>query len=114
MEIFGKGQSDSGRKIIAAENAPESVYSRLLIIDDLITEADTKFEAIQAAESLGYKLAGVAVLIDREQGGAKQLEARGYPLHAALKITKLLDYYLESSQITQKVFSSIQTYRLNQ
>ncbi len=55
-----------------------------LVIDNLVTHADSKLEAIRVLEDNGLKVRDVAVLIDREQGEPEQLAAAGYTLHAAL------------------------------
>lgn len=99
FQIFGKAETGSGRKIVAAPDAPRGDGMRLEILDDLITEADTKFEAIEVASKLGYKIVGVGVLVDRQQGGTEQLMAKGYSVHAALLISKAFEYYYKRQKI---------------
>lgn len=65
----------------------------VLLIDDLVTRADSKLETITILENAGLKVSDVVVLVDREQGGAKQLAEAGYKLHAAFRFSQLLDYY---------------------
>jgi orotate phosphoribosyltransferase len=65
----------------------------VLVIDDLVTHADSKLEAIAVLESAGLVVHDVAVLVDREQGGAAQLAAAGYTLHTAVTLHQLLDYW---------------------
>lgn len=73
----------------------------VLVYDDLITTGESKFEAIAPLEQEGLVVKDIVVLIDREQGGKKQLEARGYALHAVLTITQLLDALRDEGKITQ-------------
>lgn len=80
---------------------------RVVLIDDLITSADSKFEAIKILEQLGLKVIDVVVLIDREQEGARELIKKGYCLHAAMKRSQMLNYYLEEKIITREVFEDI-------
>jgi len=83
---------------------------RVLIIDDVISGGDTKFEAIKAVEDAGYKVAGVVVLIDREQGGSEELEKRGYKVISVFKLSKLLLFYLATSRIFRNNFEEIMGY----
>jgi orotate phosphoribosyltransferase len=82
----------------------------LIIVDDLVTHAGTKVEAIKAAESLGYKVIGIALLFDREQGGAEGLRKMGYQVYSALKLSDTLKYYLEKNKISQEKYNQIQEY----
>ena len=71
----------------------------VLLVDDLVTLADSKFEAISLLEENGLKVHDVAVLINREQGGVRELEKRGYACHVAYQLRELLRFYLEVGKI---------------
>jgi len=71
-----------------------------LVVDDLVTGADSKLEAIKVLEDNGLIVKDVAVVFDREQGGADQLAEKGYILHAALKIKSVLRFYADEGKIT--------------
>ena len=62
-----------------------------LIIDDLITTGGSKFETIEPFEASGLKITDFLVLVDREQGGGRILEEKGYKLHSIIGINELLD-----------------------
>lgn len=83
---------------------------RVLLVDDLITRADSKFEAIRTLEAAGLIVRDVAVLVDREQGGAAQLRERGYALHAACTLRELLDEYLETKRINRTTYDQVLAY----
>lgn len=83
---------------------------RVLVIDDLITQADTKLEAIQALVSRGLVIAGVLVLVDRQQGGRPQLEKAGYQLYAVFTLDELLDHYAECGYITASKAKKVRDY----
>lgn len=83
---------------------------RVLLVDDLITRADSKLEAIRTLEAAGLIVRDVAVLVDREQGGAAQLHARGYALHAACTLHELLDEYLATDKIDRAKYDEVLTY----
>jgi uridine monophosphate synthetase len=72
----------------------EGVYAEgdtALIIDDLITTGDSKFETIEPFQAAGLKIKDFVVLVDREQGGKRILEEKGYNLHSVIGINELLD-----------------------
>jgi orotate phosphoribosyltransferase len=82
----------------------------VLVIDDVVTGADSKLEAIQTLEANGLAVRDVAVLIDREQGGPAAIAAAGYTLHAAVTVSQLLGYWRESGGITQTDYSNVRAY----
>jgi len=81
-----------------------------LLVDDLITKADSKLETISALEENGLKVQDVVVLVDREQGGVQELEKRGYACHIGFKLKELLKLYLESGKISRQQYEQTVTY----
>lgn len=110
VTIFDKDDNPSHHQILAHKDAPAGEGKKLLLVDDLITKGASKLEAIEVAEDLGYKISGLLVLVDREEGGRKFMESKGYKLYAALKLGDLLDYYLEKKMITSEQFEEIYGY----
>ena len=51
-----------------------------LIVEDLITSGSSVFETIEPLEHEGLKITDIVVLVDREQGGKKHIEGKGYNL----------------------------------
>jgi len=70
-----------------------------LIIDDLITTGDSKFETIEPFKSAGLKITDFIVLVDREQGGGQLLEEKGFKLHSIIGINELLDILKEEGKL---------------
>jgi uridine monophosphate synthetase len=102
-EVKGHG---TRRAIEGAFEAGETA----LLVDDLITRGHSKLEAIEALEAADLVVRDVLVLIDREQGGAADLAERGYRLHAALKLTRLLEALRDSGRITSEQRAEVLTY----
>ena len=75
------------------------------VIDDLVTKADSKLEAIRVLEDQGLRVRDVIVLVDREQGGAEQLAEAGYTLHAAVRLSELLDIYRRTGAIDAAAYA---------
>jgi uridine monophosphate synthetase len=81
-----------------------------LVIDDLVTRAESKIEAIHVLEAHGLLVRDVAVLVDREQGGAEQLAAAGYNLHAAVTLSQLLDHWRATAGIDEATYERVREY----
>lgn len=86
------------------------VGQTILVVDDLVTLAESKLETISNIEENGLKVLDVAVLIDREQGGVEQLKRKGYTCHSAFKIRDLLKFYLSSSKISVEQYDKVISY----
>lgn len=93
-------------KIEGVYNAGEIV----LPIDDLVTDGESKIEAIKPLENAGLKVNDIIVLVDREQGAEERLKKLGYTLHSVVKISELLDIILQCDRISPKDFKSIKKY----
>lgn len=100
VEVFDK----DGRQIVRKDDRNEGKTIRL--IDDLVTKATTKLEAIKAAEEMGYIVDSFYVVVDREQGGMDVLkkELPAIDVRAAVKITQLFDFGLRTGRITREQY----------
>jgi orotate phosphoribosyltransferase len=72
----------------------------VLVVDDLITKADSKLAGISVLEDNGLVVRDLVVLIDREQGGVEALHEKGYACHCAFRLTDLLSYYSQNGMIS--------------
>jgi orotate phosphoribosyltransferase len=82
----------------------------VLLVDDLITRGDSKLEAVAPLEAAGLRVKDVLVLIDREQGGRRDLAQHGYRLHAILRLTQILDVLQETTHITPAQYTEVVAY----
>lgn len=83
---------------------------KVLVVDDLVTMADSKLEAIGVLEENGLIVEDVAVVFDREQGGAEQLAEKRYKLHAVLKMKPTLRFYVRIGKISQEQLNRVLGY----
>ena len=107
---LGKKEESGIRKIDSVISGEHQYGQRVLLIDDLITQADTKKEAIAVCEEAGLVVAAVVVLVDREQGGPEELKEAGYSLYAVFPLSQLLDYYVEADLITPEKRDEVKEY----
>jgi len=82
----------------------------VLLVDDLITSANSKLEAIKVLEDCGLVVKDVAVVFDREQGGVNQLAEKGYVLHSVLRIKPVLKFYADVGKITPNQLERVLDY----
>ena len=70
------------------------------IVDDVATTAGTKLEALETLTAAGLVVRDVVVLVDRQAGAAEALAAHGLSLHAAARLSELLDVWCERGVLT--------------
>jgi uridine monophosphate synthetase len=80
---------------------------KVLLIDDVATRGDAKFEAIERLESVGLNVIGACVLIDREGGARETLESQGKKLMSVFKLTELLGIWREQGVMTPEQGESV-------
>ncbi|CAI5492200.1 unnamed protein product [Closterium sp. Naga37s-1] len=78
-----------------------------LVIEDLVTSGASVMETVEPLNEVGLKVTDVVVLIDREQGGAAHLAARGLRLHAALTLTHVVTALVKHGKLTNDVAESV-------
>lgn len=82
----------------------------VVVLDDLITTGGSKLAAIKPLEAAGLQVRDVVVLVDREQGGKRELAEAGYQLHSLLGLTEILMVLERQSCITSQQRSEVETY----
>jgi uridine monophosphate synthetase len=81
----------------------EGVYKQgetVVLIDDLATTAESKFEAIAQLTSVDLVVKDVVVLIDRQGGAAPALAEAGYRFHAVYSLTQLVKIWETSGRLS--------------
>lgn len=78
---------------------------KCLIIEDLVTSGASVLETVESLLAAGLKVQDVVVLIDREQGDPQTLQKHGLRLHAALKLTRIVDVLVRHGKLTEQVAS---------
>jgi orotate phosphoribosyltransferase len=73
-------------KLIEGNFAPGDT---VVVLDDVVTRGDSTIKAIESVEQAGGKVAFVAVLVDREEGGADKIRALGHKVLAAFRRVEL-------------------------
>jgi len=71
----------------------------VVLIDDVITDGASKFEAAAPFLEAGLKVKDFVIFLDREQGGADRLREKGYALHSVLRISEVLAYLQDAGRL---------------
>lgn len=96
----------------------EGIYQkgqRCLVVEDVITSGQSIFETIVPMEQEGLEVKDIVVLVDREQGGKKFIESKGYRVHSICTITSIIDELLKEGKINGAIYESVKEFiRKNQ
>ena len=71
-----------------AKNLPDG--ARVALLEDVVTTGGTLLQVIDRVEALGFEVALVATVVDRQEGGVEALAAKGYRLHSVFTREELL------------------------
>ncbi|KPJ60812.1 MAG: hypothetical protein AMJ46_04945 [Latescibacteria bacterium DG_63] len=63
---------------------------KVAIIDDVITTAGSILSAARAAEEMGCVVDRILAVVDREEGGAAEIERAGYRFDSIFKVSEIL------------------------
>jgi uridine monophosphate synthetase len=80
---------------------------KILVIDDLITNGESKLEVFDLFQQSGLVVHDAVVLIDREQGGQQRLEQEGYELHSLISVFEIIDRLRSLNQIDEKRYNEL-------
>ncbi|MEC7840165.1 MAG: orotate phosphoribosyltransferase [Chlamydiota bacterium] len=89
-------------KNYGTKKAVEGAYKtgqRCALIEDLITSGASIIETIEPLKSEGVIVKDVVVLIDRQQGGTENLQARKVSVHSVMTISDILATLLAAERI---------------
>ena len=81
-----------------------------LLIDDVVSLAYSKFEAIEKLEHAGLIVHDLLMVVDRQQGGVQALEEKGYRTHTVINLSQLLERYLETGKIDRARYDEVRRY----
>jgi uridine monophosphate synthetase len=83
---------------------------RCIVIEDLITSGSSILDTSHPLQQEGLDIKDAAVLIDREQGGRKNLAAKGISLHSVFHLTEMLNVLLQSGAITSEQHTNVKKF----
>lgn len=63
---------------------------KILLVEDVTTTGGSVLKAAEVLESLGAEIAGITVVVDREEGAEENVASRGYKFFPLLRVSELL------------------------
>lgn len=89
---------------------------KIVLIEDVVSSGASLLETIEDLGNEQLGVAGILVVIDREQGGTDLLKATGYNVQSIFTVTQLLDLLVEVGRLdeetAQKVKDFIQSHQI--
>jgi len=82
----------------------------ILFIDDVVTDGESKLEGIKPLLEGGAKVETILVVIDREQGGKKNLEKQGFQLHAVTTLSEVVQALIKTRKVSEEQAETILRY----
>ena len=82
----------------------------MLFIDDVVTDGESKLEGIKPLLEGGAKVETILVVIDREQGGKKNLEKQGFQLHAVTTLSEVVQALIKTRKVSEEQAETILRY----
>ena len=81
-----------------------------LIIDDLITTGESKFEAAEGMEKSGLKVTDFVCLIDRSYNGSEILESKGYKLTSIITVEDMIAVLGAEGKLDDKLAQKVREF----
>lgn len=75
---------------------------RAVVVDDLVTTGGSLISAAEGLRRSGCVVHDAVVLVDRLEGGGKNLGAVGITLHSYVSVKELVDVLFEAKKMTKK------------
>lgn len=111
---LNKGETPSGKRkfsVITSHRAVTKIPRlRVLLVDDLVSTATVKNQAIEAIKRAGHSVAGVAVFLDRRKTGTAKHLKDGIPCVAAVHINDMLEVYEHKKVLSKDDLAAIRRY----
>ncbi|MFN0064961.1 MAG: orotate phosphoribosyltransferase [Chlamydiales bacterium] len=88
----------------------EGIYEEgknCLVIEDLITSGKSVFETITPLEEVGLVVTDIVAFLDRQAGGRKNIEDKGYTIHTLITLSELLQVLCEENLIDQETVEAV-------
>lgn len=80
-----KGAKDHGSKRLLEGSDGIDIGSDIVVLEDVITTGGSTLKAVDILREAGFRIPGVVVLVDREEGGREALEQAGLKVESVFR-----------------------------
>ena len=101
------------KKEHGTRNAIEGIFQKdqkCLIVEDVITSGQSIFETIVPLVKEGLVVEDIVVLVDREQGGKKFIESKGFKVHSICTLRSIAEELLREQKINAAMAQSVEQF----
>lgn len=81
-----------------------------LIVEDVVTSGSNVLETARALRKEGLIVTDAVIILDREQGGSKNLEVNGVKIRSLFTMSSLVDILVKNGKITEETFVKVKNY----
>lgn len=107
---MSKWEYNGKRSIASLTGTVPASVRRAILVDDLVTKADSKVEAVKVFQDASIDVSDIVVLVDREQGGRKELVEWNCNLHSVYTISELLGIFVAVGRMQPQFRADILKY----
>lgn len=108
--LWGRvGAKDYGAHASTEGNFDEN--DTVVVLDDVITSAESKEEAAKDLEAAGLAVGGFVVTLDRNEGGAETIRKSGYQIVSCIGLLEAVRMLKENDRISSQEEEWVQQYR---
>lgn len=81
-----------------------------VIIEDVVTSGSSILETVKDLKQEGLNVTQALVIMDREQGGKKNIENSGIKMKSLYTLTQMMEYLLEADKVSQETVNKVAEY----
>ncbi|MBI2055578.1 MAG: hypothetical protein HYT42_01665 [Candidatus Sungbacteria bacterium] len=99
-----------GKSEIVSRPGERLLEGVVLLIDDVVTEAESKLEAVRAIRHRKGLVWHIGLALDREEGGVEVMARDGVTVHAVWRASELYRFFLDDQLIEQPDYDRVARY----
>lgn len=104
------------RKAYGTGKQVEGIFEpdqKCLVVEDVVTSGQSIFDTIIPLQQEGLIVEDIVALVDREQGGKKHIESKGFRFHSVCTITMIIEELLKEGKLNKETADSVYTFIRN-
>lgn len=104
------------RKAYGTKKQVEGIFEkgqRCLLVEDVVTSGQSIFETITPLQEEGLIVNDIVFIVDREQGGRKHIESKGFHCKSVCTISMIIQELLHEGKINEQTANSVYTFIKN-
>ncbi len=87
--------------------------SNCLVVEDVITTGSSVLETVGVLQDVGVGVSRAVVLLDREQGGRRNIEKRGVAVTSVMTLSQLVAFLVDASKISVETVAMVTDFIAN-